>query len=120
VSVYIVGADGSDLVKIGRASSPRKRLRDMQTGSPLRLKLLGIASAPEWADVQLEGALHAYFATRRRHGEWFDLNYGGLGSTANVGIGVSRVTQRLAIPTGGLHGHPCDRLRLGLHCGCAR
>lgn len=73
--VYFIGPeallhrrDGSALVKIGFTSSnPLQRLRSLQTGSPLPLRL--------WAYVEgteaLEAALHSTFAELRSHGEWF-------------------------------------------------
>ena len=65
---YLVGAEGSPLVKIGYTSgSPAKRLASLQTGQPMALRLL-------WSiPVDIEGELHARFAAHRVRGEWFDL-----------------------------------------------
>lgn len=65
---YLVGAEGSPLVKIGYTSgSPLKRLASLQTGQPMTLILLW--SLP--ADIESE--LHERFAAFRVRGEWFDL-----------------------------------------------
>jgi hypothetical protein len=60
--------DDARLVKIGfTTGKPRSRLSQLQTGSPLPLRL--------WAYVagtnELEKALHQAFAPLRSHGEWF-------------------------------------------------
>lgn len=64
---YLIGAEGSDLVKIGFAKDPDKRVMFLQTGSPARLSLL-------WAKPgSYEAALHAEFWEFQAHGEWFNL-----------------------------------------------
>lgn len=64
---YLVGMDGSALVKIGSATDPKKRLQSLQTGQPAALTLL-------WHTVgDFEYALHRVFETQRVRGEWFDL-----------------------------------------------
>lgn len=69
--VYFVQAadDRDGLIKIGYASeSVQKRLAALQTGSPMRLRLLGVI-----VDVppDVEKRLHRRFASAREHGEWF-------------------------------------------------
>ncbi|WP_454367398.1 GIY-YIG nuclease family protein [Streptomyces ambofaciens] len=64
---YLIGAEGSDLVKIGYAKDPDKRVMFLQTGSPMRLSIL-------WAERgSYEAALHAEFREVLAHGEWFNL-----------------------------------------------
>lgn len=64
---YLIGAEGSPLVKIGYATNPKKRLASLQTGQPMQLTLL-------WSHpVDHEAALHERFAEYRVRGEWFDL-----------------------------------------------
>jgi hypothetical protein len=65
---YLVGAEGSPLVKIGYTSgAPLKRLASLQTGQPMTLSLL-------WSlPVDIENELHERFAAYRVRGEWFDL-----------------------------------------------
>lgn len=58
-------------VKIGMSKDINKRLSQLQTGSPYKLKLMG------WIEVDdakyLEKALHAKYKDRIVHGEWFHL-----------------------------------------------
>lgn len=66
---YLIGADGMNLVKIGRAKNPHTRLAALQVGSPAKLKLLASA-----LHGQNERLLHMMFEPWRRHGEWFEKN----------------------------------------------
>lgn len=73
--VYAIRAQGHQAVKIGFATNPHKRLRDLQIGCPLPLTLLWTFltdNAPE-----LEAALHRRFRAQRTQGEWFDLGPDG-------------------------------------------
>ena len=65
---YLVGAEGSPLVKIGyTGGDPKARLASLQTGQPMTLSLL-------WSvDSNYEKWLHDRFAEYRVRGEWFDL-----------------------------------------------
>lgn len=64
---YLVGVEGSPLVKIGYSTDPQRRLKSLQTGQPMELSLL-------WSRAgDYEGALHIRFAEYRVRGEWFDL-----------------------------------------------
>lgn len=69
--VYVIAADGSPLVKIGRAVDVPHRLQNLQSGSPVKLTLLGVFDGPDGR--ALEHSLHVELAAARRHGEWFDL-----------------------------------------------
>jgi hypothetical protein len=65
--VYLI--QGAGLVKIGWAVSPAKRLKLLQTGSPVLLELLGFIRG----DQETEAYLHWKYARWRKHGEWFAL-----------------------------------------------
>lgn len=66
--VYLVGADRGPL-KIGyTAGVPSKRLGDLQTGSPFKLRVY--ATAP--GDKEDEKALHKGLRKHWLRGEWFD------------------------------------------------
>lgn len=69
--VYVFGAAGTQLVKIGRANDVRQRLSDCQTGSPLILAVLW-SRETDYASLA-ESTLHQRFAKHRAHGEWFSL-----------------------------------------------
>lgn len=70
--VYLVTGDGR--TKIGHSAWPARRVRDMQTGSPVVLELehawevRGRESA-----VRLEGRLHKALSRYRTAGEWFSI-----------------------------------------------
>lgn len=70
-SVYVIAAPevSSGRVKIGWTSRPpAERLATLQTGSPTPLRLVFWTEGNE----STERVLHALFAARRVHGEWFD------------------------------------------------
>jgi hypothetical protein len=66
--VYFIQAEDGGLIKIGWALNPAKRLRDLQIGSPVKLKILATVEGRR-AD---EAWLHRVFHDSRRHGEWFE------------------------------------------------
>ena len=67
-NTYLIGAEGSPLVKIGFTSGrPKARMSSLQTGVPMKLSLL-------WStEGDYEGDLHGRFNEYRVIGEWFDL-----------------------------------------------
>jgi hypothetical protein len=65
----MLGAVGSDLVKIGRGVNPEKRLSDCQVGSPLALVLLWKESVPDAKATEED--LHRHFKRYHTRGEWF-------------------------------------------------
>ena len=64
-STYFIQEAISGRVKIGKADSPEQRLRELQTGNPERLFVIGLLSGNR------ERELHEMFAAERLHGEWF-------------------------------------------------
>lgn len=86
MTVYLIGASDSPLVKIGYSHSPERRLADLQSGSPLKLALLAT-----WPGGQeMEARLHVCFAEERKHGEWFDL---GREPVGRVDAALARIHQ---------------------------
>ncbi len=65
--VYFVEALGLDMVKIGAARDVDRRLRQLQVGCPVELKLLAQTSGGEIAEV----ALHRRFEKSHVRGDWF-------------------------------------------------
>lgn len=68
MQVYVIGASGSPVAKIGVSADPERRLRQIQSMSPLQLEILWTCPG----GYPLEGRLHAQFRAYRSHGEWFD------------------------------------------------
>lgn len=71
MSVYFIGEEenGCCRIKIGVAKNIKARKRNLQTGNPLQLRLLGWI---ETTDVfQFERELHKRFVANRVRGEWF-------------------------------------------------
>jgi hypothetical protein len=64
-SVYFVGS--LSLIKIGKASCVRSRMKDLQNMSAAPIVLLHTIPG----GIETERALHARFADLRVHGEWF-------------------------------------------------
>lgn len=66
VVYFIEGAENA--IKIGFTKQPvRSRIKSIQNGSPVRLRLLACCSG----SVGLERDYHRHFAAHRLHGEWF-------------------------------------------------
>jgi hypothetical protein len=66
--VYFIQAEGGGPIKIGvTTGSAETRLASLQTGSPVKLRI--VTTTP--GDPALERKLHHRFAAHRLHGEWF-------------------------------------------------
>lgn len=73
VPVYFFGEseNGCSLIKVGVAKDIGRRKRDLQTGNPHELRLLGWIVSDD--DFQLERDLHQHFEHLRGRGEWFKI-----------------------------------------------
>jgi T5orf172 domain len=72
--LYLI-SDG-EKVKIGVSENPEKRLSQLQTGHPKRLKLIKIYNVPNYFEKRLHRQLWMF---RERHnGEWFTVNINDL------------------------------------------
>lgn len=67
MAVYFVEAIGPGLIKIGMATSVRKRVMTLAAASPVSLRLL--AHMP--GEKREEWNLHWHLRAHRHHGEWF-------------------------------------------------
>lgn len=65
--VYFIQGEHGGPIKIGSARRVESRLRDLQIGSPTRLRVLAQVKTARGLEVML----HRHFAARRLHGEWF-------------------------------------------------
>jgi hypothetical protein len=68
IATYFVQAENGGLVKIGKSNNIRSRLTTLQTGSPVRLAIIGAIRGDR------EAELHLRFKGLRSHGEWFKPN----------------------------------------------
>jgi len=66
--VYCIRNDAAGAVKIGFSKNPMRRIKQLQTASPSRLRLVGMLESAQ----AFETALHEEYAHRRISGEWFD------------------------------------------------
>ena len=76
VYLYVISC-GLERVKIGVASDARKRLRELQVGSPVELKLALTRPYGERRDAEaVAEELYRYFAGRCVRGSWYRLSAG--------------------------------------------
>lgn len=64
---YVIEAASGGPLKVGIALHPEQRLRELQTGSPVPLALVGVFPAGR----AVESLLHETFKEHRLHGEWY-------------------------------------------------
>ena len=70
--LYIIQDNTSKLVKIGISNNPQKRLRQLQTGTGNKLRLLRTFVTEN--DRNWEKKLHKMLWQNRRKGKWFNLD----------------------------------------------
>ncbi len=69
--VYIVQAEGTPRIKIGRSAEGDKRLRALRSACPYPIICLRMINTTDM--IGLEASIHARYAAYRIHGEWFEL-----------------------------------------------
>ena len=98
--VYFIGADGSDLTKIGFSTRPRARLSQVQSGNPERLAILYVVPATK----SMEAHLHELLSSIRAVGEWFrGSDFVRLLGEQIMALHFARMMKRM-----GLEGWPTD------------
>ena len=65
--LYLIQSDKSGMIKIGRSVDPEKRLKNLQTGNPNRLKLIAVFENQGYREKLLHEELDKF----RKKGEWF-------------------------------------------------
>jgi len=68
--VYFIQQGENGPIKIGTANDPKKRLKELQTGNPSRLYLLGMVRGSTEREHHLHKRLTEH--QTREKGEWFD------------------------------------------------
>lgn len=71
--LYIIGPD-EGFQKIGFSKNVQKRLKTLQTGNPLSLKIHHTEPVPENRIRLLEKKIHQELKHHRLEGEWFDIS----------------------------------------------
>lgn len=69
---YVYLLKCGDHFKIGFSKTPRKRLRQLRTGSPLPITVEHQLKTPHFRAVEQQ--LHIHFRNKRGNGEWFTLS----------------------------------------------
>lgn len=76
MAVYFIREQPEEYIKVGVSRNPPTRVRNLQTGNPRPLELLGWIQTDGDQDFQLAGMLHSRFEQFRVSGEWFEINTG--------------------------------------------
>jgi hypothetical protein len=73
--IYVISdAEKSEIrTKIGISQNPEKRLKQLQTGNPIRLSIHYIEELPYEKTRVLESFLHSNLNHLRLKGEWFSM-----------------------------------------------
>jgi len=69
--LYILQSHTTGAFKVGRSSQPKRRLRDLQVGSPFELRLILVVKNMGWREKAIHDALRGYFSQGKQKGEWF-------------------------------------------------
>lgn len=67
--VYFISMVGTQFIKIGHSFDPERRLKQLQTASPVALKLIGIRPGSK----HVERLFHRQLREFRQEGEWFEI-----------------------------------------------
>jgi len=71
MKIYLIR--DTDRYKIGFSKEPKKRLKQLQTGSSEVMELVYEVECDNVSKV--ESSLHRYYDSKRKNGEWFALEY---------------------------------------------
>lgn len=71
-NVYIIQLGDTDIYKIGISIDPDKRLKQLQSKSPIPLNLLWTNFGHDYKSI--EKFIHYWFKDKRVRGEWFKLS----------------------------------------------
>jgi len=69
--LYILQSHCTGAFKVGRSSNPERRLRDLQVGSPYKLRLILVVESQGWRERDVHRALAGFHSQGTHRGEWF-------------------------------------------------
>jgi len=70
-SLYLIQSFCTGAFKVGRSSDPKRRIRDLQVGSPFKLRLILVVKGQGWRERAVHRALQGYRSQGTYKGEWF-------------------------------------------------
>jgi len=68
--LYVIQMDVTGAFKVGRTSNPPRRLAELQTGAPHKLRIICVAFGQGFRERKVHALLRRY-RTRAYSGEWF-------------------------------------------------
>lgn len=71
--IYVIGSDDPPY-KVGISKDPQRRLKNLQTGHPQKLRIYGLKETDVSKTKLLESAIHYHLKLHRTHGEWFNMD----------------------------------------------
>ena len=75
--LYIIQSDSTGNFKIGRSKHPEKRLKQLQTGNPNKLKLILVLENQGHREKLLHNRINSW-TRKKSKGEWFEFDLMGL------------------------------------------
>ena len=67
--LYFIQSYRTGMIKIGRSKNPKRRLKQLQTGSPDELRIIHVFNGLGWREKEIHIALADWKI--RENGEWF-------------------------------------------------
>ncbi len=71
--IYVIGADQPPY-KVGISQDPKRRLKNLQTGHPQKLRIHSLRETSADKTKLLESVIHHHLRFHRTHGEWFNMS----------------------------------------------
>jgi len=101
--IYVIQAEDSDLIKIGRSKQPTNRVGSLQTGCPyeLRIRLIWQVEDMKTAELLVHKAMKPFNVQGQkpelRAREWFFMPEGGLERVKQLVKGAVEVAQEIQL-----------------------
>ncbi len=92
--LYVIAYSDSGPCKIGYASNATKRLRTMQTGCPLELKIRSMWVHDKLSAKHLEQHIHGFLKPLRIRGEWYKTTPAEIATIISAIPGATQHTEK--------------------------